>query len=100
MGKKLFDQYTLLHFAVGIVAYFWNISFRTTFTTHTIFELLENTTYGIKLINKFPFWPGGKPQADTILNQIGDTIGIMTGWLFADFLDKYGVSKGWYPKHL
>jgi hypothetical protein len=25
MGQQFIDQYLLLHFAVGIVAYFWNI---------------------------------------------------------------------------
>ena len=28
MGPKFFDQYTYLHFAVGIIAYFWNISLK------------------------------------------------------------------------
>ena len=100
MGKKILDQYTLLHFAIGIIAYFWNISLKTTFIAHTLFELLENTNYGIKLINNFPFWPGGKPRADTVQNQIGDTIGTIIGWITAKSFDNFGVSQGWYPKHL
>ena len=40
MGYQLFDKYTYLHFAMGIVAYFWNI-------LHTIFEIVENTQMGM-----------------------------------------------------
>jgi len=31
MGKYFFDQYTILHFAVGIIAYFWNVSLLNTY---------------------------------------------------------------------
>lgn len=100
MGKQLFDQYTLLHFAVGIVAYFWNISLLNTFILHTLFELLENTTLGMKIINKFYFWPGGKPYADSFINSIGDTIAVIMGWYLAYILDHLGSKKGWYDSHL
>ena len=43
MGTKLFDQYTYLHFASGIVSYFWNLSFIIWIIIHTIFEICENT---------------------------------------------------------
>ena len=100
MGKRIFDQYTLLHFADGIIAYFWNISLITIFILHTLFDILENTKYGIDFINNFPFWPGGKLKADTIMNQIGDTVGIIICWITAKSVDNFGVSQGWYPKHL
>ena len=100
MGKQMFDQYTLLHFAIGIVAYFWDISLFLTTVLHIIFELLENTVQGIKLINKFPFWPGGKLCADLIPNQIGDTIGTVVGWIVAQVLDELGSRRGWYERHL
>ena len=61
MGKQLFDKYTYLHFAVGIVTYFWNISFTWMIIIHTLFEILENTPTGIYMIDKYiTFWPGGK----------------------------------------
>lgn len=88
MGRQLFDQYTLLHFAVGIIAYFWNISFINTFLIHTIFEILENTTFGMRFINSLTFWPGGKPSSDTIINSVGDTIALLSGWYMAYLLDK------------
>ena len=45
MGNKFIDQYSLLHFAVGIVVYFWDISLLSWFVLHTIFELIEKYKY-------------------------------------------------------
>jgi uncharacterized membrane protein len=50
MGIRLFDQYTYLHFAVGIIVYFWSISILNWFILHTIFEFLENTQMGMNII--------------------------------------------------
>ena len=97
MGRMLFDQYTLLHFAVGIVAYFWGFTLNTFIIIHTLFEIIENTDFGINFINKYlTIWPGGKPQADNILNILGDTIGGLFGWICAYKLDKYGIKRKWY----
>ncbi len=69
MGKYLFDQYTFLHFAVGIIAYFWNISFKIWIIIHTLFEIFENTETGMYIINNYiPLWPGKKPKKDTYIN--------------------------------
>jgi len=102
MGTRLFDQYTLLHFAVGILAYFWGISFFNTFIIHTIFELVENTQVGMKFINTYfkGIWPGGKSYADSVTNSVGDTIGILIGWLVAYYFDWLGLKYGWYDPHL
>jgi hypothetical protein len=100
MGKRFLDQYTYLHFAVGIVVYFWNISLLNWIILHTIFEFLENTKIGMKLINNLPFWPGGKPESDSIINNIGDTIGAILGWISAYLLDNLGNKYGWYTLHI
>jgi len=100
MGINLFDQYTYLHFAVGIIVYFWDISLLEWSVIHTFFEILENTSWGMKLINRFPFWPGGKPYADSITNCVGDTIGAIIGWISAYMVDAIGVKYGWYEKHI
>ena len=101
MGYKLFDQYTYLHFAVGIVVYFWNISLIYWVILHTIFEFLENTQIGMNLINKYiVFWPGGKPKSDSIINSIVDTFGAVLGWLSAYYLDKLGKRYKWYHLHI
>ena len=95
------DQYSYLHFASGIIAYFWNISFMVWVISHTIFEYLENTKTGVNLINKYLFfWPGGKPGSDTNINIIGDTLGAIIGWMSAYYLDKIGSLLGWYSPHL
>jgi len=83
MGEKLVDQYSFLHFSVGAVAYYWDINLKNLIILHTIFEILENTVDGIKLINKFKYWPGGKDKADSPLNMLGDTISVILGWFVA-----------------
>ena len=101
MGYRYFDKYTYLHFAVGIVVYFWNISLLNWVILHTIFEFLENTQMGMNIINQYiVFWPGGKQKSDTIINNIGDTVGAVLGWLSAYYLDKLGNNYKWYNLHI
>lgn len=101
MGLKLFDQYTYLHFAVGITAYFFNISIVSWVVVHSLFEIIENTNIGIHIINTYlKLWPGGKPYQDSFINSIGDTIGTIIGWLSAYLLDKYGTKYKLYNQHL
>lgn len=87
MGARLFDQYSLLHFATGIVAYFWAVPLWMWLLVHVLFELAENTVAGMALINSFPMWPGGKSRADSTLNIIGDNVAAAAGWLGAAALD-------------
>lgn len=98
MGKYMIDQYSLLHFAVGILAYFWGVSAFTTFILHVLFELAENTQLGMKFINEyFPLWPGGKPYADTYINQASDILMTMIGWYLSFYADKLSVERHLYP---
>lgn len=97
MGTMIFDQYTYLHFASGIVSYFWGISLLKWLFIHTIFEFVENTKLGIKIINNyFTLWPGGKPKADSVINSYGDTLGAIIGWISAFYIDKYGIKHKLY----
>jgi len=85
MGEDFTDQYSLLHFAVGIMFRFWNIPLLLALSAHLLFEYVENTDAGRNFINKYlTLWPGGKPKADTILNSIGDTFWFAMGWILAD----------------
>ena len=43
MGKNIIDQYSYLHFAVGIILFYWDIDLITAIILHTIFEIVENT---------------------------------------------------------
>ena len=73
MGQNLFDQYTFLHFSVGVVMYFIGFRLAWTIILHIVFEFVENTNEGINVINNYLswFWPGG----------------IIAGWLAAKCLD-------------
>ena len=84
MGNQLFDSFSLLHWATGVVANFWGIPLKYFFMLHFTFEIVENTRTGINFINKyFRWWPGGKTQADGILNIIGDNVSALFGWYCA-----------------
>ena len=93
MGLTFMDQYSLLHFAVGVIVSFWTIPLITGLLLHTIFEFIENTKIGMKIINKYIIhpgyfsWPGGKNYADSITNNIGDTFFFIVGWYLARYLD-------------
>jgi hypothetical protein len=88
MGYSLFDQYTILHFAVGIIVYFWGMSLWLWTILHILFESFENTSQGMWLINRYiTFWPGGKTHADNLLNSASDVIAGSFGWLVARWLD-------------
>jgi hypothetical protein len=91
MGYRAFDQYSLLHFAVGVVAYFWSVSFLIVIVIHILFEFIENTPVGMNLINTYftKWWPGGKTHPDNLLNKTTDTIFTGVGWLTAKYLDDY-----------
>lgn len=98
MGLYAIDQFSLLHFAVGIVAYFWGFSAIHTFLFHVVFEWAENTKIGMKFINEqFPIWPGGKPYADSLVNQISDTIMTMIGWYISQYADSLSTERHLYP---
>ena len=95
------DQYSLLHFATGIIAYFIGINFWTWFAIHLFFEIVENTETGIDFINNnLKFWPGGKPWPDAVINSVGDQIFAVLGWYIAYQLDTIGNKYGWYNKHI
>lgn len=96
MGNQLLDQYSLLHFASGVVAFHWGLEPLTWFLAHASFEFAENTVPGMNFINKYlTWWPGGKPKADEFLNIIGDNLSAVGYWS-AHYLNKLGDKYGWY----
>jgi hypothetical protein len=55
----------------------------------------------MNIINKYIlFWPGGKPKSDSMVNIFGDTIGALTGWASAYYLDRLGNKYRWYNLHI
>lgn len=96
MGFLLFDQYTYLHFCNGSIAFYFGCPLYIWIILHTLFEIIENNKYGVKLLNKIPFWPGGKSKNDTFINSVGDTIGTILGWITAYLIDKLANKYGLY----
>jgi len=101
MGCYFFDQYSILHFSVGVVMYFWNISFVTALILHIIFEIIENTKIGMNFINKYFIhpgyfsWPGGKNYSDSLINSIGDNVFFILGYIISYYADIYAVNNNW-----
>ena len=92
MGFRFMDQFSYLHFAVGIISYFWGINLKIAIIVHTIFEISENTSHGMHLINNYlPFWPGKKPTRDSYINILGDTFFFIIGWISAKLIDTYSI---------
>ena len=97
MGNGIFDQYSILHFSVGVIFYFWQVPFIIGLLIHIIFELFENTKTGMDIINEYFVkpntilrWPGGKDKPDTFLNSmIGDNLFYVLGWIISYYLDIY-----------
>jgi hypothetical protein len=87
MGENFIDQYSLLHFAVGIIVYFFGINFKYSVAIHIIFEFFENTPCVMEQINKLNFWPGGKNKPDNIINSISDTMFFIFGWIVGNYVD-------------
>ena len=92
MGEYIFDQYTLIHFSVGIIMYFLGINLHTWIIIHILFEIFENSPYGLYFFNKYLNIKGSSNdmyKKDHIINSIGDIIGAKLGWLCASYIHKY-----------
>lgn len=104
MGYYFIDQFSLLHFSVGVIMYFWNFSFLFSLLIHIVFEIIENTPLGIALIQKYFIrtgyfdWPGGKSNPDSFTNIVGDNFFFILGWLLAYYSDFYARKNGFYPE--
>ena len=97
MGNQFLDQYSILHFATGCIAYFWGVPALPWFLAHVTFEIAENTKPGMDFINNnMAWWPGGKPRADNLENIVGDNFATMIGWWAAYKLDEIGKREHWY----
>lgn len=83
MGQNFVDRFSLLHFAAGVIAYFFGIPLGIWVLIHIIFEIVENTPFGIHFINTYlnSIWPGGKDAADSFLNSLGDVFFSTIGWI-------------------
>lgn len=89
MGVYFTDQFSLLHFAGGIVAFFWKIPLWIWFWLHLAYEWATNTSPGIYFINHYTPWPWGHLQRDSLRNITGDQVYGVIGWIFAYSIVEY-----------
>lgn len=94
MGLRFLDQYSLLHFASGVVAYFFGIPLIWWFVINVVFEIVENSEFGMNITRNLSFWPGGKAYRDADINILGDIICVLLGWGAAWAVDRF-VKKHW-----
>ena len=87
MGEYFTDNFSILHFASGIIFYYVGISFSTSFVAHIFFEAIENQDFSLEIINKTGWWHGGKDKADSVINSLGDQFYFCLGWLVSKYLD-------------
>ena len=82
MGTSFYDRYSLLHFATGVVLSYWasDLPMWAWALAHFAFEFVENTVWGMRIINRFPVWPGGKTHPDSLTNMVGDTVFAVLGF--------------------
>jgi hypothetical protein len=93
MGINFADQFSYLHFVVGATVFYFNIPLFQWVVLHTLFEILENSPKGVYFINTYlTFWPGGKPKADTLINNVGDTVFAILGWFSSLLVNYYSKS--------
>ena len=74
MGFALYDQYSLLHFSMGVIAFFWGMSMETFIIINIIFEILENTQIGYKIIRVPIKRNADDMEINRLINKIEDKI--------------------------
>lgn len=100
MGHQIFDQFSSLHFAMGVIAYFFGLTFWQWFFLHLLFELIQNGSKYYGYINIDVGLPILQPPdttgPDHLINSLGDQTFAMTGWILAYYIDKLGKEYNWY----
>ena len=98
--SNIFDRYTYLHFAGGIIAHYWGFSLFEWFIVHLLLDIIERTYIGknaIKWIIRF--WPVKADETlETYQNIIGDNISAIAGWCSAYLIDVMCQRVGVYEK--
>lgn len=100
MGTRFLDQYSFLHFSSGVIAYFFNIPLWAWIIINFIFEAFENSEFGMSILQKVSFWPGGQNYRDSNINIVGDILSVIVGWGAAYFVDYLGNKYGWHSKNI
>jgi hypothetical protein len=101
--QALLDQYSLLHFAVGVLLFFGRFSFLLATLTHATFSLLYNNDAGYSFIKRYAAWWPGSKRADSYYNMLGDNLSFNAGWLVASVCDSWlatgDAKREWYETY-
>lgn len=105
MGTQALDQYSFLHFSTGVIAYFFNVPLWVWFIINIIFEIFENSVFGMRILDNLSFYPGvesGIPLKPEIkINIVCDVLCCILGWCVAYCVDYLGKKYLWYnPRNL
>ncbi len=85
---NFFDQYSLAHFASGIIVYYIGLTLEQWFWLHLVFELIENGQISREIAHNYlPKFGFETVTQDTIINSFGDQVFAMAGWLVAYLID-------------
>ena len=98
--SKIVDRYTYLHFAAGIIAYYWGFTLIEWISVHIILDIFQRTELG-KKVTKFilRIWPESPDlSSESYLNILGDSTFTVLGWCSAYLLDKLLQKVGLYEK--
>ena len=90
MDQNAFDEYSIIHFSIGLLAYQSGFSFITLVIFYSIFKIFGNTSFGINIIDKYvsPIF-GYKLFPESYKNIISDLGICLFGWFLGYFtLDK------------
>lgn len=101
--QPLFDKFSLLNGAVGVLVYYAKISFLLATLAHAAISLLYSSEGGYSFIKKYASWWPGNKRPDSFYNVLGDNISFMSGWLLASGVDS-ATSSGdnanqWYEPY-
>lgn len=86
MGTNTFDTFSILHFASGIIAYYWGISLHIWIILNIIYEIFDNII-ALELIGSIKIWPGGKKYKDNLINSFSDVVFGVAGLVTVAMLD-------------
>ena len=98
--SKIIDRNTYLHFAAGIIAYYWGFTLIDWLILHILLDLFQRTKLGKKVTKIFArIWPEPSDlSSETYLNVLGDSAFAVLGWVSAYLLDKFLQKIGMYKK--
>ena len=81
------DKYSLFHFSIGVIFYFFGIRLPFLILKYTIFAILKNTKNGIIFMDKYmKYWPDRK--TNDIIGSLINIVIAFIGWYSSKLLNE------------